>query len=224
MQSAMAGSTATVVVNGDDDCQLLASIREGDETAFVRLVERYHSSMLRLARMYVEPSAAEDVVQDTWIGVLRGLSSFEGRASFKTWLFRILANRARTRAVRTARSIPVSLLAQLEVESAAPAVDLSRFQSADGRHPGHWLMKPSADELPEDRLLAGELDDVVRRALGNLPPAQSEVVRLRDVEGLTSQEVCQLLDLTEGNQRVLLHRGRSRIRTALEAHLGTGSS
>ena len=104
-------------------------IRDGDNTAFVRLIERYRSSMLRLARMYVEPSAAEDVVQDTWIRVLRGLSSFEGRASFKTWLFGILANRARTRAVRTARS-PVSVLAQLEVESDAPAVDPSRFQLA----------------------------------------------------------------------------------------------
>jgi RNA polymerase sigma-70 factor (ECF subfamily) len=206
-------------MTGDEDCQLLASIREGDENAFVRLVERYHASMLRLARMYVEPGVAEDVVQDTWIGVLRGLSSFEGRASFKTWLFRILANRARTRAVRNARSIPVSLLAQLEVESDGPAMDPSRFQSADGRYPGHWLLKPSADELPEERLLAGELNEVVRSALGNLPAAQSEVVRLRDVEGLASEEVCQLLNLTEGNQRVLLHRGRSRIRTAVEAYL-----
>ena len=219
VHSTAAGSTATFVVTGDEDSHLLASVREGDENAFVRLVERYHASMLRLARMYVEPGVAEDVVQDTWIGVLRGLSSFEGRASFKTWLFRIVANRARTRAVRNARSIPVSLLGELNLEPDETAVDPSRFQPADGRYPGHWLLKPSADDLPEERLLAGELNEVVRSALGNLPKAQSEVVRLRDVDGLASEEVCQLLNLTEGNQRVLLHRGRSKIRTALEAYL-----
>ena len=219
VHSTAAGSTATFVMTGDEDSQLLASVRKGDENAFVRLVERYHASMLRLARMYVEPGVAEDVVQDTWIGVLRGLSSFEGRASFKTWLFRIVANRARTRAVRNARSIPVSLLGELDLESDEPAVDPSRFQRGDGRYPGHWLLKPSAEELPEERLLAGELNEVVRSALGNLPKAQSEVVRLRDVDGLASEEVCQLLNLTEGNQRVLLHRGRSKIRTALEAYL-----
>jgi RNA polymerase sigma-70 factor (ECF subfamily) len=207
-----------------DDCQLLAAVREGDGQAFVTLVERYHASLLRLACMYVEPSATEDVVQDTWIGVLRGISAFEGRASFKTWLFRILVNRARTRAVRNARCIPISSFVQEETESQEYAVDPARFQSRGARHPGHWLLKPSADELPEERLLAGELDDVVRRALGTLPPAQSEVVRLRDVEGLASEEVCQLLNLTEDNQRVLLHRGRSKIRMALEAYLTTGTS
>jgi RNA polymerase sigma-70 factor (ECF subfamily) len=207
-----------------DDSQLLAAVREGDEQAFVTLVERYHASLLRLARMYVEPSAAEDVVQDTWIGVLRGISSFEGRACFKTWLFRILVNRARTTAVRGARSIPVSSFAQGETESHEYAVDPARFQSADARYPGHWLLKPSPDDLPEEQLLAGELADVVRNALETLPPAQSEVVRLRDVEGLASEEVCQLLNLTEGNQRVLLHRGRSKIRTALEAYLTARAS
>jgi RNA polymerase sigma-70 factor (ECF subfamily) len=169
--------------------------------------------------MYVDPAAVEDVVQDTWIGVLRGLSSFQGRASFKTWLFRILVNRARTRAVRNARSIPLSSFVQDELESQEYAVDPARFQSAHGPYPGHWLLKPSADDLPEERLLAGELDDIVRRALETLPAAQSEVVRLRDVEGLSSEEVCQLLCLSEGNQRVLLHRGRSRIRAALEAYM-----
>jgi RNA polymerase sigma-70 factor (ECF subfamily) len=204
-----------------DDSHLLAAIREGDELAFVALVERYHSSLLRLARLYVEPNATEDVVQDTWIGVLRGLSAFEGRASFKTWLFRILVNRARTRAVRNARSIPLSALVRDEIESHECAVDPARFQSAEGRYPGHWLLKPSSDELPEEKLLAGELDDVVRSALRTLPPAQSEVVRLRDVEALSSEEVCRLLNLTEGNQRVLLHRGRSKIRAALEAYVTT---
>jgi RNA polymerase sigma-70 factor (ECF subfamily) len=222
--NAAAGSAATFVIPGDDDCQLLAAVREGDEQAFVTLVERYHSSLLRLARLHVDSSVAEDVVQETWIGVLRGLSSFEGRAWFKAWLFRILVNRARTRAVRNSRTIPMSSLVREETELEEYAVDPVRFQSAGGRYPGHWLLKPSVNELPEERLLAGELDEVVRSAIATLPPAQSEVVRLRDVEGLAGEEVCRLLSLTEGNQRVLLHRGRSRIRAVLEAYLATRAS
>jgi RNA polymerase sigma-70 factor (ECF subfamily) len=216
VQTAAAGSTVT-----HDDSQLLAGVRQGDEAAFVALVERYHSSLLRLASMYIDSSAVDDVVQDTWIGVLHGLPNFEGRASFKTWLFRILVNRARTRAVRNARTIPMSSFVHEEAGSQEYAVDPARFQSSEGRYPGHWLLKPSADEMPEERLLAGELDEVVRSALGALPPVQAEVVRLRDVEGLPSDQICQLLNLTEGNQRVLLHRGRSRIRGALETYLGT---
>jgi len=203
-----------------DDSELLAAVGAGDESAFVTLVERYHPSLLRLARMYVDASAVEDVVQDTWIGVLHGLANFEGRASFKTWLFRILVNRARTRALRNARSIPISSFVQEETESQEYAVDPARFRPADDRYPGHWLLTPSADEMPEERLLAGELQTIVRSALGTLPPAQAEVVRLRDVEGLPSEDVCQLLNLTEGNQRVLLHRGRSKIRAALETYVG----
>ncbi|MBV9544366.1 MAG: sigma-70 family RNA polymerase sigma factor [Chloroflexi bacterium] len=204
-----------------EDPALLAALRDGDETAFVSLVERYHASLLRLARMYVDASAVDDVVQDTWIGVLHGLPNFEGRASFKTWLFHILVNRARTKAVRDARTIPMSTFVQEETEAQDYAVDPSRFRPADDRYPGHWmpLAKPSADVMPEERLLAGELDAVVRSALEKLPPAQAEVVRLRDVEGVPSDEVCQLLNLTEGNQRVLLHRGRSKIRSTLEVYL-----
>ena len=203
----------------DDDSQLLVALREGDEAAFVTLVERYHASLRRLAGVYVHPSAVDDVVQDTWIGVVHGLESFEGRASFKTWLFRILVNRARTRAVRDARTVPMSSFVQEETESQEYAVDPARFRPAHDRYPGHWLLKPSGDDMPEERLLAGELHEFVRSALVALPPAQAEVVRLRDVEGLPSDEVCQLLSLTEGNQRVLLHRGRSKIRSALEAYV-----
>jgi RNA polymerase sigma-70 factor, ECF subfamily len=221
VHSATAGSTATFVMTRDDDSQLLDAVRDGDEDAFVKLVERYHASLQRLARLYVDASAVDDVVQDTWIGVLHGLASFEGRASFKTWLFRILGNRARTRATRSARTIPLSSFVQVETESSEYAVDPSRFRSAEDPYPGHWLLKPSADEMPEERLLARELQTVVRTALGDLPPAQAEVVRLRDVEGLPSEEVCQLLNLTEGNQRVLLHRGRSKIRGALAAYVTT---
>ena len=204
-----------------DDSQLIAAVREGDESAFVTLIERYHPPLQRLARLYIDASAVEDVVQDTWIGVLHGLPNFEGRASFKTWLFRILVNRARTRAVRNARTIPMSSLVQAETETREYAVDPGRFRPADDPYPGHWLplLKPSAEDMPEERLLAGELEVLVRTALNGLPPAQAQVVRLRDVEGLPSEQVCELLNLTEGNQRVLLHRGRSRIRAALESYV-----
>jgi len=202
-----------------DDSQLIAAVREGDERAFVTLVERYHPSLQRLARLYIDASAVDDVVQDTWIGVLHGLPTFKGRASFKTWLFRILMNRARTRAVRNARSVPLSALVGQELDSDDSAVDPSRFRPAGDAYPGHWLLKPSADDMPEERLLAGELQVFVRDALSGLPPAQAEVVRLRDVEGLPTEDVCQLLNLTEGNQRVLLHRGRSKFRAALEAYM-----
>jgi RNA polymerase sigma-70 factor, ECF subfamily len=216
VQITAAGSAVTF-----DDSQLIAAVREGDESAFVTLVERYHPSLQRLARLYIDASAVEDVVQDTWIGVLQGLPNFEGRASFKTWLFRILVNRARTRAVRNARTIPMSSLVEEETETQEYSVDPGRFRPADDQYPGHWmpLLKPSADDMPEERLLAGELDGLVRTALDALPPAQAEVVRLRDVEGLPSDHVCELLNLTEGNQRVLLHRGRSKVRAALEAYM-----
>jgi RNA polymerase sigma-70 factor (ECF subfamily) len=202
-----------------DDAHLIADLRGGSEPAFMDLVERYHTSLLRLARLYVDSNAAEDVVQETWLGVLRGLDTFEGRASFKTWLFRILANRARTRAVRESRSVAFSSLVRQETDSDEPAVDPSRFRLADDAYPGHWLVAPAADELPEERLLADELSQQVQDALTQLPPVQAEVVRLRDIEGLTSEAVCVVLGVSEGNQRVLLHRGRSKIRGELERYI-----
>jgi RNA polymerase sigma-70 factor, ECF subfamily len=204
-----------------EDHQLIVRLREGDESAFAQLVERYHPALLRLARLYVrDAGVAEDVVQDTWLGLLHGLHRFEGRASLKTWLFRILVNRARTRAVREMRVVSFSRLARGETEAFEPAVDPARFRPADDpRWPGHWLLPPSADDLPEERLLAGELTERVRAAVDGLPPAQREVVTLRDIQGWTSDEVCQLLELSEANQRVLLHRGRSKVRLALEDYL-----
>jgi RNA polymerase sigma-70 factor (ECF subfamily) len=204
-----------------EDTSLVAALRGGDEAAFVELVERYHASLLRLARLYVaDAAAAEDVVQETWLGLLRGLDRFEGRASLKTWLFRILVNRARTRAVRDGRTTPFSMLVDQETETLESAVDPARFRPADDpRWPGHWLLPPTADDLPEQRLLAGELRERVRAAVASLPPAQRAVVTLRDIEGWTADEVCQLLELSEANQRVLLHRGRSKVRAALEAYL-----
>lgn len=161
--------------------------------------------MLRLASSFVPTrAAAEEVVQETWLGVVRGLERFEGRSSIKTWLFRILVNRARTAGERERRVVPVGAL--------EPAVDASRF-GPDGR----WAPPPAvfAEEV-EDRLAAGELAGVLRAAFFELSPRQREVVGLRDVDGLTSREVCEVLDITEGHQRVLLHRGRSRLRQALE--------
>ena len=209
------------VVATSDDVQLVAGLRNGDEQAFAQLVELYHSRLLRLARVYVNDGAtAEDVVQDTWMGLLRGLDSFRGQASIKTWLFRILVNRARTRAVREKRTVPFSALASQEIDSFETSVDPARFRPADDPHwPGHWLLAPSDEDLPEQRLLASELTERVHAAVDALPPAQREVVTLRDIDGCSSDEVCQLLDLSEVNQRVLLHRGRSKVRLALEEYV-----
>jgi RNA polymerase sigma-70 factor (ECF subfamily) len=192
----------------DAELQLLECLRAGDEQAFVALVGTYHDSMLRLARSFVPSRAvAEEVVQDTWLGVLRGIGGFEGRSSFKTWIFRILVNRARSTGVREHRSIPIG--------GSEAAVDASRF---DGT--GQWASPPDQwFEDVEDRVRAGELRGRIREALEELPSHQREVVTLRDVEGLSSEEVCEVLEITEGNQRVLLHRGRSRLRQALEIEL-----
>lgn len=192
----------------DPDLDLLARVRAGDETAFVTLVNRYHGSMLRVARAYVPSEAiAEEAVQETWMGVVRGVERFEGRSSFKTWLFRILINRARTAGGKEHRSLPLS-----DVE---PAVDPSRFTSG-----GAWVEPVESWETDADnRLVAATWSEALRTALDDLPPRQREIVILRDVEGLPSEDVCSVLGVTEGNQRVLLHRGRSRLRSLLENEL-----
>jgi len=205
-----------------DDLGLVEGLRDGDEAAFITLVERYQPALIRLALLYVrDRAAAEDVVQETWLAVVRGIERFECRAALKTWLFRILVNRARTRASRDAHSVSLATLVGGDPELfSEPAVPPARFRAADDpQWPGHWLIAPSADDLPEDRLLADELLERVRVAVAQLPPTQQAVVTLRDIDGLSSTEVCQLLDLTEANQRVLLHRGRSRVRAALEEYL-----
>jgi len=203
------------------DAKLVAALRGGDEAAFATLVDHYQATLTRLAMLYVRDRAtAEDVVQETWIGVLRGLAQFEGRATVKTWLFRILINRARTRAARQGRTVTFSALANIEIDTFEPAVEPWRFRdSDDDRWPGHWRVPPSAVDLPEQRLLGDELLARVRDAVGGLPPAQREVVTLRDIDGWTGDEVCQALELSDANQRVLLHRGRSKVRAALETYL-----
>jgi RNA polymerase sigma-70 factor (ECF subfamily) len=202
-----------------DELRLIAALRARDEAAFAELIERYHASLVRLAMSFVSSRAvAEEVAQEAWIGVLRGIDRFEGRSSLRTWIYRILTNTAKTRAEREARSVPFASLAGADD---GPAVDPERFLPADhSQWPGHWASLPRRfDDVPEARLLSGETLAVIEAALDRLPPNQREVVRLRDVEGFTSSEVCDLLDLSEANQRVLLHRGRSKVRQALEDYL-----
>ena len=210
-------------VTSEDDLRLVESLRSGDEAAFIALVDQYHASMVRVALLYVPNRAvAEDVVQETWMGVLRGLDRFEARSSLKTWIFRILMNRAKTRAEREGRSVPFSALWDPESESDEPAVDPARFRATDPWQ-GHWASPPrSWGETPEDRLLSRETAGYIRTAVEALPPSQREVITLRDIEGWTSEEVCNTLGISETNQRVLLHRARSRVRQALESYLDEG--
>jgi len=196
------------------EAQLVAALRAGDEEAFTMLVTTWHATLKRVARAYVRTDAiAEDVVQETWLAAIAGLDRFEERASLKTWLFHILANRARTRAVREARSVPFTALAGGQDD---PAVDPDRFNGEDDAWPGHWAAPPRPWEDPERRLQSLEARELLRAAIGGLPEMQQAVLTLRDVEGLEAQEVCELLDLSDANQRVLLHRARARVRTELE--------
>jgi RNA polymerase sigma-70 factor (ECF subfamily) len=195
-------------------------LRAGDETAFMMLVERLQPSMLRVARMYVSTQAvAEEVVQEAWLGVLTGLARFEGRSSLRTWIFRILTNVAKTRGQREGRSVPFASLAGDDLD--APAVDPDRFDVPEHAVRGHWSSLPSNwSSLPEGRLLDRETLEVIDRTIGTLPPMQAEVIRLRDALGWSSEEVRNALDLTETNQRVLLHRARAKVREALDRYLG----
>ena len=200
---------------------MLEALRRGDEAVFADLVERYYATMVRVAMIYLrDRSLAEDVVQETWLGVLRGLERFEGRSSLKTWIFRILTNRAKTRAVKEGRSLPFSALAAEDLAPSDPAVDPDRFFGGDAGEPGAWQAPPrSWGEIPEERLLAEETLAEIGAAIDELPPAQREVIRLRDVQGWSPAEVSEALDISDGNQRVLLHRARSKVRRALERYL-----
>ena len=213
------GSTTPIL--SAEDHELLEALRRGNEAAFVRLVETLHGSMLRLAMVHVgDQAVAEEVVQEAWLGVLQQLDRFEGRSSLKTWVLRIVSNRAKTRAVRERRTVPFSALAGGDLEADEPAVDPDRFLPAGHRWAGHWASPPASwREVPEELLLSQETMAEVERAVATLPAAQRAVLVLRDVEGLTAAEACQLLGLTEGNQRVLLHRGRSKVRATLERYL-----
>ncbi|HVB69873.1 MAG TPA: sigma-70 family RNA polymerase sigma factor [Acidimicrobiales bacterium] len=190
-----------------DDAELLQRLRGGDEGAFTELVRRYHPALVRLARYYVASDAsAEDVAQETWIAVMRGVDRFEGRSSFKTWLLHICANRARTIGVRESRTIPVA------VGDAGPTVMAQRFDQA-----GVWRDPPVPfTDGVDSRLDDGKLLATVRTAITDLGEPQQTVVTLRDVQGLSTEEVAQLTGLSEGNVRVVLHRGRAKVRDAVE--------
>jgi RNA polymerase sigma-70 factor (ECF subfamily) len=196
-----------VDVPQDEETELLARLRAGDEAAFATLVDRHHAAMVRLARAYVATDAvAEEVAQEAWLGVLRGVSRFEGRSSLRTWIYRIVVNQAKTHGARERRLSADESLSE-------PAVEPERFTN------GAWNRPPATWSHAEHLLLAAETGAMIRDAIDGLPPLQRLVINLRDVAGLPPDEVCQLLDLTDGNQRVLLHRARSRVRSSLESYL-----
>jgi RNA polymerase sigma-70 factor (ECF subfamily) len=212
-----AGTETARTSAGADDAELLGRLRAGDEQAFETLVQRYWGAMVAVARSHVASRAvAEEVVQDAWIGVLKGLHGFEGRSSLRTWIMRIVANTAMRRGGAEARSVPFSSLA---AEGEEAAVDPERFRGPDDAFPGHWRAYPGDwSSLPERALESRETLEVVARAIDELPAGQRTVIALRDIYGCSSDEVCTALDIAAAHQRVLLHRARSRVRAALERH------
>jgi RNA polymerase sigma-70 factor (ECF subfamily) len=200
------------------DRDLVAALKRGDEAAFMWLVDEYGAALLRVARMYVPSAAvAEEVVQETWIGVLKGIDRFEARSSLKTWIFRILTNIAKTRGERERRSVPFSSAAGATADE--PSVDPDRFLPAGDERARAWALGPVPWPGPEESLLSGETRKVILQAIDQLPPSQREVITLRDVEGWSSEDVRNAMEITETNQRVLLHRARSKVRGAIERHL-----
>lgn len=206
-----------------DDAALLHALCAGDEGAFALLVTKYHPALIRIATLYVaDVATAEEVAQETWLAVLRGLAKFEGRSSLETWIFRILANRARTRGRRDRRMVPFAALVDAKLDRQETTVDPSCFRAEGDPYPGHWVSYPPAWTGPEERALAQETRAYLDAAIAQLPPAQRAVLVLRDVHGLAAHEVCQILDLSTANQRVLLHRARAKMRRALGQYMGEG--
>lgn len=218
-QAAITGSMSETTAQAND-WHLIELLRRGDEAAFIVLIDSYHKAMLRLATIFVtRPMVAEEVVQETWMAVLEGLPRFEGRSSLKTWIFRILTNRAKTRAVREGRSVPFASFADAQSDDDESAVDPDRFRPPGAKWVGGWVSFPAIWEAqPEERALTMETRAYLEKAIEALPPNQREIITLRDVEGWSSEETCSLLGISEGNQRVLLHRARSKVRNALEKY------
>jgi RNA polymerase sigma-70 factor (ECF subfamily) len=214
------------VIN-DSEAALVTALKQGDEKAFMLLVERYHRALQRLALSYVGGNwtLAEEVVQETWIAVLQGIHKFEGRSSLKTWIYRILMNRARTRGSREARSVPFADLQPGWLGPDEPAVEPSAFYPAGDNEGGWWINYPANwESVPESRLLARETRAVIDAAIAALPPNQQVVITLRDVEGWPADEVSAYLAISDANQRVLLHRARAKVRQALAGYLSEGSA
>ncbi|MFO0551566.1 MAG: sigma-70 family RNA polymerase sigma factor [Polyangiaceae bacterium] len=203
---------------GESDDELVERAKSGVEDAFATLLERHYPATLRTAQEILRSNAlAEEVTQEAWMSALDALPSFEGRSSFRTWVTRIVLNGAKRRRVKEARTVPISALG-LD-ESFEPAVPAERF-AVSGRWPGHWQEPPSPWKEPEEALFTAELRELVTRAIEALPDAQRVVITMRDLLGLSAVEACDALEISEANQRVLLHRARSRVRTALEGVLG----
>jgi RNA polymerase sigma-70 factor (ECF subfamily) len=213
VEQAIAGGRAA-----SSDEQLVAGLRAGDERTFRELFERNYPMMKRVARGYVTCDAvAEEVVQDTWMAIVTGIDRFEGRSALSTWMFSILTHQAKSHSARERRALPFSCVGHGDVDE--PAVDPDRFQKDDEAWPGHWATPPRPWQKPERRLLALEARDHLREALAQLPERQRLIVGLRDIDGHSAEEVCELLGLSQENQRVLLHRGRARLRAELETYL-----
>lgn len=205
-----------------EEMKLIEALRGGDEQSFASLVRRHYNSMVSVAMNYVSSRAvAEEVVQEAWLGVLNGLDQFEARSSLRTWIFRILINRAKTCSEREGRTLPFSSLRDRGDDPAEPSVDPARFHAADHpTWPHHWRTPPRPwGESPEERLLSAETQVYIRRAIDGLPHGQRDVITMRDIEGWEPKEVCAILSISEANQRVLLHRARSKVRRALEQYV-----
>jgi RNA polymerase sigma-70 factor, ECF subfamily len=208
------------VPHSDTEAAIVATIRRGDEEAFAKLVDELSPALLRVAMAYVPSRAvAEEVVQDTWLGVINGIDRFEGRSSLRTWIYRILLNTARTRGRRERRTLPFSYFRRRAEEGGdEPAVEPERFQGRRGEQPGAWARPPVEWSSPEDVLAGADARRVMLEAIAALPPRQREVITLRDIQGLSAEEARNALDVSETNQRVLLHRARSKVRAALERY------
>lgn len=203
-----------------DERARLEAMRNGDQRAFAELVDEYSPSLIGVAMKHVRSRAvAEEVVQETWMGVIRGLERFQGRSSLRSWIFAILKNTAMSRGEREQRTVPMSSLAA-DFEDGSE-IDPDRFFGpGHDRYPGHWALGPTAWPVPEEGLLAGETRSVIADAINELPESQRAVITLRDVEGWDAEEVCDALEITQVNQRVLLHRARTRVRAAIEDYFG----
>ena len=211
-------TTAPGAARWAPDEQIVAALRAGDEPTFRELFQRHYSAMKRAARGYVESDAvAEEIVQETWLAILTGIDRFEGRSALGTWMFSILINQAKSHSTRERRTLPFSSMSSSRGDE--PAVDADRFQKDDEAWPGHWATPPRPWQKPDRRALSLEARELVKEALSELPDRQRLIVGLRDVDGLSSAEVRDLLALSRENERVLLHRGRSRLRAALEEYV-----
>ena len=218
MATSLANPGSVGIAELADEPSLIEALRSGEPEAFQALAREHYATMTRVARSYVDSEAvAEEVVQETWLAVISGIGRFQRRSALGTWIYAILINKARTHRSRERRAVPFSSLSRGQENDSSVAAD--RFQRDDEQWPGHWATPPRPWQRPERRLLSLELRERLRDALDELPGRQREVLALRDVEGLDAEDVCALLGLSAENQRVLLHRGRSRLRAELEAYV-----